>query len=460
MTTIPFLQKKTWKESLIEKAKNSTEKYFRISLDVYGELLTQKGNRWVKNTEPVTMQRLSEKRALTDVLKPYYFKKNPDTGRCRGYDHIAANRGNELLVTTKDMVDTFNNHIPAYSIFQLNGNTNLVAQCQFLNSDITIPSDHQLSEFVAPKNEVLDFDVIVISTQAQLNFYYDTIDNTTSSKSKDDNYSSCLVGHGLLDYETGDSNLVDWTTTDMDRPLSYLALQTVPKDIPSMNSIVSEYLDVIKKVREETTPIVNNGNTNKAIWKAFCLDISQLELSGKFNEIQITSFLETLSNQIKIASDRSVEEYWNLRFFSGKTSKGASKIDTKLSSFGKFACSPKSSWAQLYFTAEDWILWELFSISRDEMRDAQDHRLYGHGGSDILGGKDRTDSAHQELNFLRIILLYAISINFSRRFSAIEAFEWAEKEISSKFSAIDQVNRLDILSDKKVKLALKAKIYS
>ena len=460
MTTHTLTKGKTWQQRIIDQVLNSNEKSFRIALEVYGELLVREGNKWTKNTVPVTMQRLSEKRALTDVLKPYYFKKNPDTGRCRGYDHIAANRGNELLVTTKDMVDTFNNHIPAYSIFQLNGNTNLVAQCQLLNSDITIPSDHQLSEFVAPKNEVLDFDVIVISTQAQLNFYYDTIDNTTSSKSKDDNYSSCLVGHGLLDYETGDSNLVDWTTTDMDRPLSYLALQTVPKDIPSMNSIVSEYLDVIKKVREETTPIVNNGNTNKAIWKAFCLDISQLELSGKFNEIQITSFLETLSNQIKIASDRSVEEYWNLRFFSGKTSKGASKIDTKLSSFGKFACSPKSSWAQLYFTAEDWILWELFSISRDEMRDAQDHRLYGHGGSDILGGKDRTDSAHQELNFLRIILLYAISINFSRRFSAIEAFEWAADNICTKCAAIDQVDRLDILSDKQVKLALKFHIYS
>lgn len=460
MTTHTLTKGKTWQERIIDQVLNSNEKSFRISLKVYGELLVREGNKWTKNTVPVTMQRLSEKRALTDVLKPYYFKKNPDTGRCRGYDHIAANRGNELLVTTKNMVDTFNNHIPAYSIFQLNGNTNLVAQCQLLNGDITIPNDHQLSEFVVPKNEVLDFDVIVISTQAQLNFYYDTIDNTTSSKSKDDNYSSCLVGHGLLDYETGDSNLVDWTTTDMDRPLSYLALQTVPKDIPSMNNIVIEYLDTIKKVREETTPIINNGNSNKAIWKAFCLDISQLELSGKFNEIQITSFLETLSNQIKIASDRSVEEYWNSRLFGGKTPKGASKIDTKLSSFGKFACSPKSSWAQLYFTAEDWILWELFSISRDEMRDAQDHRLYGHGGSDILGGKDRTDSAHQEFNFLRIILLYAISINFSRRFSAIEAFEWAADNICTKCAAIDQVDRLDILSDKKVKLALKSYIYS
>ena len=460
MTTIPFLQKKTWKESLIEKAKNSTEKSFRISLDMYGELLTQRGNRWVKNTEPVTMQRLSEDRAYTDVLSTYYFKKNPDTNRYRGYDHIAANRGNDLIIATKKIVDIFGNVIEAWTILQLNGNTNLVAQCQLLNGDVAIPNDYTLDEFIAPKDEVLDFDVILVSTQAQLNFYYDTIDNTTSAKSKDDNYSSCLVGHGLLDYETGETDLVRWTVKDMDRPLSYLSGVTIPKDIPSMNVIVSEYLSTIQNVREETTPIINNGGSNKAIWKAFCLDITQLELCGKFPEMQVVSFLDNIGKEIKIASDCNVEEYWNSRFFGLKKPKGSSKIDTKLDSFKKFICSPKSSWSQLYFTVEDWILWELFSVSRDDVRDVQDHRLYGHGGSDILGGKDRAESAHQALNFLRIMLLFGISINFNRRFSAIEAFEWAAKNIAVKCSAIDQVDRLDILSDKKVKSSLKSYIYS
>jgi hypothetical protein len=176
--------------------------------------------------------------------------------------------------------------------------------------------------------------------------------------------------------------------------------------------------------------------------------------------MQVVSFLDNLSKQIKIASDCNVEEYWNNRFFSVKKSKVSSKIGTKLDSFRKFVCSPKSSWTQLYFTAEDWILWELFSVNRDDVRDVQDHRLYGHGGSDILGGKDRADSAHQALNYLRIMLLFGISINFSRRFSAIEAFEWAAENIAAKCAAIDQIDRLDILSDKKVKMALKSYIYS
>jgi hypothetical protein len=460
MTTYAFTQVKTWQEKLIDQVLTSDKKSFRISLNVYGELLVRKGNHWTKNTDPIPMQRLSEERALTDVLKSYYFKKNPDTGRCRGYDSIAANFGNTLIVTTKDIVDIFGTLIPAYSILQLNGNTNLVAQCQLLNGDVAIPNDYTLDDFVAPKDEVLDFDVILVSTQAQLNFYYDTIDNTTSAKSKDDNYSSCLVGHGLLDYETGETDLVRWTVKDMDRPLSYLSGVTIPKDIPSMNVIVSEYLSTIQNVREETTPIINNGGSNKAIWKAFCLDITQLELCGKFPEMQVVSFLDNIGKEIKIASDCNVEEYWNSRFFGLKKPKGSSKIDTKLDSFKKFICSPKSSWSQLYFTTEDWILWELFSVSRDDVRDVQDHRLYGHGGSDILGGKDRAESAHQALNFLRIMLLFGISINFNRRFSAIEAFEWAAENIAVKCSAIDQIDRLDILSDKKVKLSLKSYIYS
>lgn len=460
MTTFTFTKSLTWEEKLIDLVLKAKQKSFRISLKVYGELLIQKGKRWVKNTKPVTMQRLSEKRAETDILRAYYFKKDPDTGRCRGYDSVAANRGNTLIVTTKDITDVFGNKIEAYSVLQLDGNTNLVAQCQILNEDVDIPKDYSKDDFIAPKNEELDFDVILVSTTAQLNFYYDTIDNTTSSKSKDDNYSSCLVGHGLLNYETGETDLVKWTTKDMDRPLSYLSGQTIPKDIPSMNVIVSEYLNVITNVREETTPIVNNAASNKAIFKAFCLDISKLESKGVLNTLQISSILSNINSQIKIISDSNVMEYWNSRFFSiKKTPRGSSTIDTKLKDFDKFVRSPKSSWTQLYFTIEDWILWELFSVDRDMVRDAQDHRLYGHGGYDILGGSDRTDSAYQSLNFLRVMLLFGASIDFSRRYSAIDAFEWATENISPKCSAIDQVDRLDILSDKNVKSALNNKIY-
>jgi hypothetical protein len=86
MTTFAFTKEKTWQEKLIDQVLETNKKSFRTSLKVYGELLVRKGNKWVKNTNPVPMQRLSKKRAETDVLKPYYFKKNPDTGRCMGYN--------------------------------------------------------------------------------------------------------------------------------------------------------------------------------------------------------------------------------------------------------------------------------------------------------------------------------------------------------------------------------------
>ena len=57
------------------------------------------------------------------------------------------------------------------------------------------------------------------------------------------------------------------------------------------------------------------------------------------------------------------------------------------------------------------------------------------------------------------MLMFGASISFSRRYTAIDAFEWAAENISPKCSAIDQIDRLDILSDKNVKLALNAKIY-
>ena len=101
----------------------------------------------------------------------------------------------------------------------------------------------------------------------------------------------------------------------------------------------------------------------------------------------------------------------------------------------------------------------MFPVTREILQNAQDQRVYGHGGKDTLGGKNRRDSSYQSLNFLRIMYLYAYTLKPSRRFSATEAFEWASESFCKKCAAIDQVDRLDILSDKKVKSSLKEYIY-
>ena len=280
-----------------------------------------------------------------------------------------------------------------------------------------------------------------------------------SAKSKDDNYGSVLVGNNLLNYETGETDLVQWTTTDMDSPLNLVIGQVIPKPVSDMNKIISPILPILQDVRNETTSMVKWGKNKKAIFKAFCLDITSLEYHGVVTSEDTEKLLKTVEEKINIIADTSVQEYWNTRFFTTKPSKGSSKIDTSIKSFKQYVTSTKSSWTQLMFTMDDYILWELFSVNDDDIRDAQDQRIYGHAGKDMLGGKDRLDAKYQSLNYLRTLYLYSNTFNFTKRFSAIDAFDWASENIAPAYAAIDEHQRLELISGKKIKAALKGKIY-
>ena len=448
-----------WKTNIVDRI-DGGEKSFRVSLKIFGEALTRsRGGNWAKNITAVTSQRVSKKRARTDVIVPFYFKINPDTGICWGYDHIIANMSNVLVVPLVDMKDTFGNLLKQGEIYQADGNTGLVAQCQLANGDIDLPKGYDLSHFIAEDDATLDFDVIAIKSIHELDKYYDVLDNSVSAKSKDDNYSSVLVGHNLIDYETGETDMIDWVTSAMDGPINLITGSTVPKDVPNMNKVVEPLLPVIRNVQPYTILTIKWAKERSAIFKAFLLDITKLQQDGKVSFKYNEELFDALNEKINALVDSDLSSYWNSRFFVGKTPHGASKIETSLKSFDKFVCSTTSSWTQLYFTIEDWILWELFPVTREILQNAQDQRLYGHGGKDILGGKNRKDSSYQSLNFLRILYLYALTLKPSRRFTAQEAFEWASDTLCKKCAAIDQVDRLDILSDKKVKSSLMEYIY-
>ena len=97
-------------ENIVQRV-TAGEKAFRISLKVFGQLLARgRGNNWVKASTPVPCQRVSAKRAYTDVIAPFYRAINPDTGRCWGYDPIMANMGNVFVVPLLDMKDTSRHH--------------------------------------------------------------------------------------------------------------------------------------------------------------------------------------------------------------------------------------------------------------------------------------------------------------------------------------------------------------
>ena len=446
-------------ENIVQRV-TAGEKAFRISLKVFGQLLARgRGNNWVKASTPVPCQRVSAKRAYTDVIAPFYRAINPDTGRCWGYDPIMANMGNVFVVPLVDMKDTFGNVLKANRVYQADGNTGLVASSQIANGEVPIPKGYSLDEWLPADDEELDFEVIAISSIHQLDRYYETIDSTYSAKSKDDNYSSVLVGHNLVNYETGETDLVSWTTEGMDRPINLIVGGTVPKNIPNMNKVVSPLLHIIKSVREETSTLIKWSKSRKAIFKAFCLDITSLEQNGQINAIHTASFLEGVNKKINKLVDSTTLDYWEKRFFTKKLGRGDSMIETSQPNFVEYISGKTSSWKQLHFTIEDWVVWELFAIDREVFRDVQDHNLYGHGGSDILGGKDRKHAAYQSLNFLRILYLYAASINFKRRFSAEDAFAWATDNVSPKCSAVTDPEYIKILMDKKVREALKVKIY-
>lgn len=448
-----------WKINVTDRI-DSGEKSFRISLKVFGEALTRsRGGNWAKDINAVSSQRVSSKRAFTDVIQPFYFKINPDTGVCWGYDPVIANMSNVLVVPLVDMKDTFGNLLRQGEIYQADGNTGLVAQCQLVNGDVDIPKGYDVSHFIAEEDASLDFDVIAIKSIHELNKYYDVLDNSISAKSKDDNFSSILVGHNLIDYETGETSLISWVTCSMDGPINLITGGTVPKDVPSMNKVVEPLLPIIKDIQPYTIPTVKWGKDRASIFKAFLLDITKLQQDGKVSFKYNQELFDNLNEKINALVDCDLNSYWDARFFGKKVPNGASKIFTDKVNFEKFVCSTTSSWTQLAFTIDDWILWELFPVTREMLQNAQDQRIYGHGGKDILGGKKRKDASYQSLNFLRIMYLYAHTLKPSRRFSAQEAFEWASDNICKKCAAIDQVDRLDILSDKKVKSTLKEYIY-
>ena len=229
--------------------------------------------------------------------------------------------------------------------------------------------------------------------------------------------------------------------------------------VSDLNKIVSPLLPIIQDVREETASIVKWGKNKKAIFKAFCLDLTSLEFNGQVSSIDTEELLKKVEEKINVIADSSVQDYWNTRFFATKPSKGSSKIDTSIKSFAQYVTSTKSSWTQLQFTMDDYILWELFSVNNDDIRDAQDQRIYGHAGKDMLGGKDRLDAKYQSLNYLRTLYLYSNTFNFTKRFSAIDAFDWASENIAPAYAAIDEHQRLELISGKKIKAALKGKIY-
>ena len=277
-----------------EKFAQGVESFF-MSIPVFGGLIVKEGNTYKKVPVPVTEQRDSSERWLSDIWRAYFLQKDSN-GRYRGYKSIVANEGNIIFIPTKSFDDCFGNTIEAWKPLQANGNTLLVAITNILNANVNIPRDYSINDFIPEFDEELNFKIIFVNSRDEYEMVYETIDNSAAGKSKSDNYTSVLGGLGLLNVTTGETDLVKWTTSDMDRPLGLIDNNSIPKKVPEMTKIFKLYQDVVENVDERTFEIVKYSDAWNAVFRAFCLDITSLYMKGQ--AFHYDSFLNSIVRDI------------------------------------------------------------------------------------------------------------------------------------------------------------------
>lgn len=404
-----------------------------IQIPFYNGLVEERGNFYHKVLAPVTLQRNSAERAEGDIYRTFFLQKN-DRGRYVLYNHDTANRGNMIVVPTSDFVDNFGNLIPAWTPMQMNGNTLIVTLCKLLNGELDIPKDYTLEDCLPERDATLRYEIVLFSGNGEYNRIYREIDHTASGKSKNDNYTSVLHGFGYLDATTGESDLTPWLLSDMDGPISLIDNNTVPKDAGPMTEVVKPYLSVFKNVPAITSQIVNNGSTYSKIYRAFCVDMTAAHMNGKAPYFK--EFLNKLVSEIAIIKDSNVEEYWQYKLFGrGKVRNGSTINWQGEKNFSSWIRNRAADVWKLRLTAVDWILWELFYIERDtgKYADVCDYNIYVNGGANILGSKNRNEHMYKELNFLRLVFIYAMQNGLNKSCTLEDLNEWCDNTDEFKY---------------------------
>lgn len=404
-----------------------------LNLQFYNGLVENRGNSYHKVFEPVTLQRRSDDRAEGDIYRNFFLQKD-EKGRYVLYDHDTANRENMIVVPTTDFVDNFGNTIKAWSPMQMNGNTIIVTLCQLLNGKLDVPKGYHLTDCVPELGSELRYEIVLFSGNGEYNRIYRSIDHTASGKSKNDNYTSVLNGFGYLDATTGQSNLTSWLLSDMDGPIGLIDNNAVPKDVDAMADVVKPYLPIFENVPEITTQIVNNGSTYSKIFRSFCVDITAAYLNNKAPHFNL--FLNQLVDEIKTIKDNNVEDYWQEKLFGRNKVRGGSTINwSGEKNFSAWIRNRVADVWKLRLTATDWILWELFYIERDtgKYADVCDYNIYVNGGANILGAKNRTEHMYKELNFLRMVFIFAMQNGLNKSFTLEDLTEWCDNTNEFKY---------------------------
>ena len=421
----------TLEEQIVALAKGlqtENKKSETYNLPFYDGLVHKKGNKYFKSISPITLQRNSFERAVGDIFRTYFLQKD-SLGRYVLYDHDEANRGNMIIVPTNDFVDCFGNYIEAWKPLQMNGNTLVILLTQILNGLVPLPKNCTFDKgrLVPQPNSTLKYEIVLVANNDEYQRIYYTIDNSSASKSKPDNYTSVLGGYGLLDVMTGESDLVKWVQTGMDRVISLIDNEIVPKKVECMAGAVKPYLESIKNVHPDTTYIVQDSKNWNAVFRALCIDMTEYTRRNVSYQYRYTQFLTQLKEQIVEILDSNVEDYWQKRLFpSTRKSNGDSLIDWGGDKdIYKWVRHGEASVFKLQFKPIDWINWELFSLTNNAGDSIKEHQIYVKGGSDILSGDQRTENMYKELNFLRLVFLHAMHEGIDKRISIEDLIDWA-----------------------------------
>ena len=399
-----------------------------ILLPFYNGLVEKVGNKFVKQIDPVFLQRNSKERTLTDIFNPFFLQKD-SYGRYTLYNHDAANRGNMIIVSTTEFKDCFGNEIRSWHPYQINGNTLIVLLTQILNDELKLQKNvsYRKSDLLPEAGEELKYELIVINDNDDLNRIYNDIDNTSSSKSKADNYTSVLGGFGLMNVTNGASDLRKWAQSEMDGPISLIDNIGVPKKVQDMAKTVKPYLPFIIDLDPKTDKIISNAGKWSRVFKALCLDITAYSKANLHKGFRFCAFMDRLEKAIKILEDSNVEEYWQKKLFPSRLPTGHSKINWKGKKvFSEWIRHPQANVFALEFNAIDWFLWELFSLKCDVGDTIQELNIYVKGGGETAGD-DRLQHQYKELNFLRLVFIYAMSNGVDKRFSVADLMDWADE---------------------------------
>ena len=412
-------------EEMSENGETSKDFYF----PVYNGLIQKRINRYIKTIEPVPLQRKSPGRTLKDIFNPFFLQKD-SFGRYVLYNHDAANRGNLIVVSTTDFIDSFGETVKAWHPYQMNGNTLIVLITEILNGEVPLQKNvsYKISDLVPEEDEELKYELCVISSNDDLNRIYDGIDNTSSSKSKADNYTSCLGGFGLMNVTTGESDLIKWAQSEMDGPISLIDNRVVPKKVHDMAKAIKPYLPVIKNLGKNTEKIISNSGKWKRVFCALCLDITAYKLTRVYDMFKVDSFMEKVNQSIiEMEKEGDIEKYWHKKLFpADRRENGGSRIEWKgKKSFSEWIRHPQADLFQLELKPYDWLTWELFSLKAEVGSRIREMDIYVKGGGETAGD-DRLQHQYKELNFLRLVFIYAMTEGEENRLKVSQLIEWAD----------------------------------